>query len=202
VLPVTAVGPQRIFSTFDRPRSGMAIGVVNSDWYKLPDDELRFHFTVYGQYDCVSAKPVEPGQWVHVATTVDADGTPTLYVNGEEAERRFRPINLVGGADPQGAEPLDNSAEANEAAPAEWSATRDTPVGQATAGRARIGRNPQGADGDISPECWQGRISNVAVYDRALDAKEIRRHFEATSDKQTDHSSARRPVPSENKVIQ
>lgn len=183
VLPATAVGPQRIFSTFDRPRSGMAIGVVNSDWYKLPDDELRFHFTVYGQYDCVSAQPIEPGEWVHVATTVDAEGTPTLYVNGEEAERRFRPINQVGGADPQ---------EANEAAPVEWSATRDTPVGQATAGRARIGRNPQGADGDISPECWHGRISNVAVYDRVLPAQEIRLHFAATRDKRMDHGSQSR----------
>lgn len=189
VLPMTAMGPQRIFSTFDRPRSGMAIGVVNGGWYKLPDDDLKFHFTVYGQYDCVSAKPIEPGKWVHVATTIDADGTPTLYVNGQEAERRFRPINLAG-ADPQDADsPI--VTEEQDVATGEWSATRETPVGQTTAGRARIGRNPQGADGDISPERWQGQISNVAVYDRVLDAKEIYRHFAATSDKLTDHSSER-----------
>lgn len=196
VLPMRAMGPQRIFSTFDRPRSGMAIGVVNGEWYKLSDDDLKFHFTVYGQYDCVSAKPIEPGKWVHVATTIDSNGTPTLYVNGQEAERRFRPINLAGGDLPD----ADSSRvmEAKDAALVEWSATRETPVGKATAGHARIGRNPQGADGDISPECWQGEISSVAIYDRVLEAQEIRRHFAATSDKLTDHSSEQ-PLDQSNK---
>jgi hypothetical protein len=47
-------------------------------------------------------------------------------------------------------------------------------------GTARIGRNPVGSDGQVSPECWSGLISNVAVYDRVLEAKEIHQHFTAT----------------------
>ncbi len=172
-------GPKRIVSTFDRPRSGMAIGVVDGAWYKLPDDELKFQLTVYGVYDCISVTPVPLNEWIHVAATIDAAGTPTLYVNGAAVERRFRPLGLVGGA------------AADDDAPAAWLADAPTPIGQSTAGQARIGRNPVGSDGQISPERWQGQISNVAVYDRALEAAEIRRHFEATRSSLVEHNAER-----------
>jgi hypothetical protein len=37
-----------------------------------------------------------------------------------------------------------------------------------------------GSDGQVSPERFQGQISNVAVYDRVLGAKEIQQHVRAT----------------------
>lgn len=173
VRPAIALGPQRIFSTFDRPHSGMAFGVVDGGWYKMPTNDLKFQLTLYGRYDCLSAVPVAAGDWVHLAATVDAAGTPGLFVNGAEVGRRFRPPNEL-------------DANGN---PAEWVESQVTPLGAATGGRARIGRNPPGAMNEIARECWQGEISNVAVYDRVLDAKEIRRHYEATRDTKTDHNS-------------
>jgi hypothetical protein len=173
VLPSEkAHGPQRIFSTFDRPRSGMAIGIVNGTWYELPQNDLKFHFTTYGGYDCLSATTLRPDEWVHVAATVDSAGTPTLYVNGTPVERRFRPMNSAP-------EPLGGQGQG------EWLADRPTPPGTPTAGIARIGRNPVGADGDISPERWAGQISNLAIYDRVLTADEIRLHYEATRNTMT-----------------
>lgn len=179
VLPTArATGPQRIFSTFDRPRSGIALGVVDGRWYKLPDDDLKFHLTVYGDYDCISATPIAPEQWVHLAATIDAAGTPTLYVDGAAVERRFRPLGLVG-------EPLADDQPAEQPA-APWPAEAATPIGRTTAGQARIGRNPVGSDGQVSPERYQGQISNVAVYDRVLGPNEIQQHVRATRDAATD----------------
>jgi hypothetical protein len=173
VLPGEAPsGPQRIFSTFDRPRSGLAIGVVDGRWYNLADDELKFHLTVYGVYDCISATPIARNRWVHLAATIGADGAPALYINGEAVERRFRPLPEGDAAPPP-------------AGPANWSAERPTPVGKTTAGEARLGRNPWGADGQVSPERWTGRISDVAVYDRVLGVQEIREHFQATKSRET-----------------
>ncbi|BBO35913.1 LamG-like jellyroll fold domain-containing protein [Lacipirellula parvula] len=196
VLPQAGVGPQRIFSTFDRPRSGMALGVVNGGWYQFGDDDLRLHFTVYGKYDCVSAAHLEPGKWVHVAATVDAAGTPLLYLNGSPAELRFRPLDVVEENNSQDMDPLDFLAQQDRqakkaATPVEWLATRETPLGLATAGRARLGRNPSSANGDISPERWQGQLASVAVYDRVLKPEELSRHFAATKDTTTDHNNGR-----------
>jgi hypothetical protein len=175
VLPTAAVtGPQRIFSTFDRPRAGWAIGVVDGRWYKLPEDDLKFHLTIYGVYDCVSTTPIAANEWVHLAATIDNAGTPALYVNGARMERRFRPPNTIGG---------ENGAETPAAV---WSADSPTPIGKTTAGAARIGRNPVGSDSAISPERWQGQISNVAVYDRVLTEQEIHDHFEATRKRKTE----------------
>lgn len=173
VRPAVALGPQRVFSTFDRPHSGMAFGVVDGAWYKMPSEDLRFQLTLYGRYDCLSATPVKEGEWVHLAATVDAAGKPGLFVNGREVGQRFRPPNEV-----------DANGD-----PAEWVESQETPLGAMTGGRARIGRNPPGAMNEIARECWQGEISNVAVYDRVLDAAEVRRHYAATRDKQTDHNS-------------
>jgi hypothetical protein len=164
---VAPSGPQRVVSTFDRPRSGMAMGVVDGSWYKLSDEKLRFQFTVYGSYDCVSSTPVRRGEWMHLAATVDAAGTPTLYVDGEQVERRFRPT--------MAAEEL--AASRNEVA--EWLTEAPTPVGRTTGGLLRIGRNPVGSDGQITAERWQGQISNVAIYDRVLTAAELREHHDA-----------------------
>ena len=196
VRPVAGSGPQRIFSTFDRPQSGMAIGVVDTPWYKLPEDELRFHLTLYGRYDCMSTVPLTPNKWVHLAATVDAEGTPTLYVDGEEVDRRFRPILALAKREPEKmltdadvflGDALD---EKPDETPRPWLEQQETPLGTETSGAARIGRNPEGSDGRISPECWQGQISNVAVYDRVLTAKEIRRHMNATRDKLAERRAA------------
>jgi hypothetical protein len=172
-------GPQRIFSTFDRPRSGMAIGIVDGPWYKLPDARLKFHLTLYGVYDCISEAPVAMGQWVHLAATVDAAGAPTLYVNGAATKPRFRNIAHVAAFEMEGM----NQADA-------WTEEGETPLGNPTGGQARIGRNPLGSDGQISPERWRGQISNVAVYDRVLGADEVREHYLATRDKATNQRAA------------
>jgi hypothetical protein len=190
VLPTDGAGPQRIFSTFDRPHSGMAIGVVGTSWYELPEDELRFHLTVYGRYDAMATSPLTPGKWVHVAATIDAEGTPTMFVDGREVDRRFRPIRALSD-EPQemltDAEVFlgDGPDEEKEEPPRPWLEEQETPLGVVTSGAARIGRNPDGSDGKISPECWQGQISNVAVYDRVLSPAEIRSHMEATRDATT-----------------
>ena len=178
VFPEDApTGPRRVFSTFDRPRSGMAIGVVDGAWYKLPDDDLKFQLTVYGDYDCLSASPIRLREWVHLAATIDAEGKPRLYVNGDPVAPSFRQIDAVAGVQAGGVEPTDV-----------WTPDAPTPVGRPTGGQGRIGRNPVGSDGQISPERWHGQISNVAVYDRVLGAEEIREHFLATRDTLIDHS--------------
>ena len=187
VRPVAGEGPQRIFSTFDRPLSGMAIGAVDTRWYKLPEDELRFHVTVYGRYDCISTTPLTPNKWVHLAATIDAEGTPTLYVDGQEVDRRFRPIRALRN-EPQALLTdadvfLGDGLEPKEEEPRPWFETQETPLGTKTTGAARIGRNPEGSDGKISPERWLGEISNVATYDRVLTAEEIQRHAQATRDR-------------------
>lgn len=187
VRPVAGEGPQRILSTFDRPLSGMAIGAVDTTWYKLPEDELRFHVTVYGRYDCMSTTPLAPNKWVHLAATIDAAGTPTLYVDGKEVERRFRPIRALSKDSQELLTDADvflgDALEPKEEQPRPWLDQQETPLGTKTTGAARIGRNPEGSDGKISPERWQGEISNVAVYDRALTAEEIQRHAQTTRDR-------------------
>ena len=105
-------------------------------------------------------------------------------------DRRFRPIRALSN------EPeklltdaelfLGDGLEQKEEPPRPWLEEQATPLGKETSGAARIGRNPDGSDGQISPECWQGQISNVAVYDRVLTAKEIRRHMSATRDQLID----------------
>jgi hypothetical protein len=169
VLPDQATaGPQRVFSTFDRPRSGLALGVVDGRWNSFGDDDRRhLLLTVYGDYDCVARDPLIDGQWVHIAATVDASGAPTLYVDGITAGVRYRSIGDGAAAGADRTTWLDESP---------------TPVGRATAGAAKIGRNPVGSDGGISPERWQGQISHVAVYDRVLNAAEIQSHFAATKE--------------------
>jgi hypothetical protein len=144
------------------------MGLVDGPWYRFPENELKFHLTVYGVYDCVSIRPVAVDAWVHLAASIDAQGTPALYVNGEPSELRFRPIALA------------REAVAPDGAPLAWTSAIPTPVGQMTGGAARIGRNPAGADGLITPERWQGHISHVALYDRALNADEISQHYQAT----------------------
>ncbi len=193
VRPTVGSGPQRIFSTFDRPHSGMAIGVVDTPWYKLPENELRFQLTIYGRYDCLSTVPLTPNKWVHLAATVDFEGTPTLYVDGQEVDRRFRPIRALSNEPEKlltDADVFLGDAAQEEEQPRPWLEEQATPLGVETSGTARIGRNPDGSDGKISPECWQGQISNVAVYDRVLTAKEIRRHLNATRDKLTNSHAA------------
>jgi hypothetical protein len=155
-------GPQRIFSSFDRPHSGMAMGLVNGAWYKLADNELKLQLTLYGVYDCVGTAAVRPDRWVHVAATVDAQGKPALYVDGRWTPLRYRQVSTgIDGAR------IDH-----------WSDDLAAPAGIASAGLARIGRNPVGGDGAISPEQWQGLINSVAVYDRVLGAEEIAEHAE------------------------
>ena len=171
----------------------MAIGVVDTPWYKLPENELRFQLTIYGRYDCLSTVPLTPNKWVHLAATVDSEGTPTLYVDGQEVDRRFRPIRALSNEPEKLLTDADvflgDAAEVEEQ-PRPWLEEQATPLGVETSGTARIGRNPDGSDGKISPECWQGQISNVAVYDRVLTAKEIRRHLNATRDKLTKSHAA------------
>jgi hypothetical protein len=174
VLPTEGpTGPRRVYSTFDRPRSGIAIGLVNGAWYNFPNDDLKVHLTAYGVYDVMGTETVGLHRWTHLAATVEADGKPTLYVNSALTPQQVR--SFVG-------------AEPDK--PVAWSADGPTPVGRTTSGVARIGRNPVGSDGHISPERWQGQISHVAVYDRVLPAKEIREHFEATQSAETATSSA------------
>lgn len=199
VRPVAGVGPQRIFSTFDRPRSGMAIGVVDTAWYKLPEEELRFHLTLYGRYDCISTTALTPNEWVHLAATVANDGTPTLYVDGRKVDRRFRPIRALTNNEPEklltDAEVfLDDALEKPQAdePPRPWLEEQQNLMGTPTNGAARLGRNPDGSDGKISPERWQGQVSNVAVYDRVLTAREIRQHMNATRERLTDLPAASR----------
>jgi biotin carboxyl carrier protein len=196
VRPAEGTGPQRIISTFDRPQSGMAIGVVNAGWYQLPEDELRFQLTIYGRYDCLAVTPLKPNRWVHLAATVDAQGTPTLYVDGQEVDRRFRPVRALSNEPEKLLTDADvflgDGADESDEAPRPWLAEQETPLGVPTAGAARLGRNPEGSDGKISPECWQGQLSNVAVYDRVLRPAEIRRHMEATRAKLTDDGSVPR----------
>lgn len=167
VLPDQATaGPQRIFSTFDRPRSGLALGVVDGRWNSFGSDDRRhLLLTVYGDYDCVAAEPLADGRWVHVAATVDSSGAPTLYVDGAAVDVRYRSLG-EGAADGAGR--------------TTWLDACPTPVGRATAGAAKMGRNPLGSDGGITPERWQGQLSHVAVYDRVLNAGEIENHVAAT----------------------
>lgn len=177
VLPDEAsTGRHRIFSTFDRPHSGMALGVVDGGRFELSEGEMRVHFTAYGGYDCISTTPLAPGQWVHLVATVDRDGTPTLYVDGKVVAHKFRIA------------PATIDFETFEDKPAIWSDERPDEVGQRSGGEARIGRNPLGSDGKITPERWQGQIGNVALYDRVLNAREISEHYQATRDRAVDRT--------------
>jgi hypothetical protein len=165
--------PRRVLSTFDRmPRRGFAFGVVDAPWYKLPEEGLYLHLTTHGAYDCVSKTPAPAGEWVHLAATIDGQGVPRLYINGEPTEVRYRPIGAGGYVD-------DAAASAGM-----WTETRpaNTAAPAASTGPARIGRNPLGADGQCHPERWHGQLGHVAVYDRALDAAEIKKHYEAGRD--------------------
>jgi hypothetical protein len=164
-------GPRRVLSNFDRmPRRGFGFGVVDAPWYQLPEEGLFLHLTAYGAYDCVSKSPAPAGQWVHLAATIDAAGEPRLYVNGEEVDVRFRPIGAGGYVDDAAADGAGVWGE--ERPPTAAAAAPST-------GPARIGRNPDGTDGQCHPERWLGQLGHVAVYDRALDPEEIKRHYDA-----------------------
>jgi hypothetical protein len=165
VLPQPAnSSPQRIISTFDRPRSGIAIGVVDGAWNNCPVGGLKLHLTVYGVYDCVAQSQLPRNQWVHVVATVDEASEPLLYINGRRSDQLIR--SFVGRASGEKPPWADNSPIA---------------VGRPTTGFAMIGRNPTGSDGQVSPELWQGSIAHVAVYDRALTDREIREHADLTN---------------------
>ena len=108
-----------------------------------------------------------------------ARGTPLLYVNGEPAERSFRDITKKEDEELNPDEPAWLKEDVERQIP--WTDESPTTVGRTTKGLARIGRNPFGAEGQISPEQWEGQISNVAIYDRVLGPDEVQRHFRADS---------------------
>lgn len=171
----TRTGPQRIFSTFDRPpRSGYGFGVVDGSWYQLDADKCFLHFTAHGVYDCVSTIEVPAGQWVHLAAVVQADGEPQLYVNGLVSEKLFwmQAVGEAAAAKPEGDRTRRNKAWFNQ-----WKPGLTVAPGP---GVARIGRNPPGSDGRCATERFEGLLSDVAVYGRALTAEEIQRHYEAS----------------------
>ncbi|HMO84824.1 MAG TPA: hypothetical protein PKC18_07885 [Lacipirellulaceae bacterium] len=167
VLPAANLsGPKRILSNFARPpRTGFAFGLVDGPWYQF-GDELLVHFTAHGVYDCISEEAQKFGQWAHVAATVDAQGEPQLYVNGRPAGRRFRP-----------------NGEEQWHAGARWNAAMRI---AASANALRMGRNPPRDDAEVPIEPLLGQLSEVAIYDRALDAEEIRRHYDAARTPTTD----------------
>lgn len=168
-IGLNPVPPQRVLSTFDRSpgRTGFAFGLVGGPWYRLPEEGVMAHFTVHGVYDCISTTSVPEDEWLHLATVVDASGEPTLYMNGEPAEKRYR---------------QQRDAKDGDDAPDNWIAPKDWNrplIGTPSAGPARLGRNPEGSLQRNSPEEFQGWMSDVAVYDRALTAEEILRHYDS-----------------------
>jgi hypothetical protein len=164
----TGIGPQRILSTFDRmPRTGFAFGLVDGPWYKLPEPGLMLHFTVHGVYDCVSVEGTAAGEWTHLTAVVDESGEPTLYIDGKQAGERYRPQRARGEA--------DADAGRNWVAAGDW---KSALIGTPSPGPALLGRNPPGNDAKAPPEWFEGWLSDVAVYDRALGEDEIRRHYE------------------------
>jgi hypothetical protein len=161
--------PQRVLSTFDRdPKpTGFAFGVVSGPWYDMPNDGVMAHFTMHGVYDCISSVRTPYDEWLHLATVIDGQGEPTLYMNGELIEKLYRQRTDAGDG---------------KTTPHTWVAAEDWDqplIGTVSSGPARLGRNPKGRASAINPEDFQGLMSDVAVYDRALTADEIRQHYEA-----------------------
>ena len=172
--------PQRVLSTFDRgpERTGFAFGVVGAPWYRLPEEGILAHFTVHGVYDCISTVSVREDQWTHLATVVNSTGEPSLYMNGELVGIRYR---------------QQRDARDGDDSPESWISAKDWDrplLGSPSGGPARLGKHPAGSAERNATEEFQGWMSDVAVYDRALTAEEINLHHDAVERQpETDKSS-------------
>jgi hypothetical protein len=109
--------------------------------------------------ECVSAAQIPFMQWSHIAGTFDPNGGLTLYINGEEAGHLKIAAHLARGeVDPK--------------------------TGQPTGGTFQIGRNleelPAAASIKIPASySFDGIIDELKIYDRALDAGEIKTSYES-----------------------
>jgi hypothetical protein len=161
--------PQRVLSTFDHSPAptGFAFGVVGAPWYRLLEDGILVHFTVHGVYDCISTVSVREDEWTHLATVVDSNGEPNLFINGELVDKRYR---------------QQHDARDGDDSPDSWIAAKNWNrplLGTPSGGPARLGKHPAGSAKRNAIEEFQGWMSDVAVYDRALPAGEIFRHYDA-----------------------
>lgn len=125
------------------------------------ESHLFLFFTFFGEFDCVSTVVVEPERWTHLAVTVDAQGQPTLFVNGRPVPTliRFEKDGLPLGALPETWTPLNRRSQGSVS--------------------CLLGRNPKSSTNKYPAEQWQGLMDGVAVFDRVLVADEILKHFEA-----------------------
>jgi len=165
--------PQRIISTFsgkqgsrEDSRGGFGFGVASSSFVapqRMPPMILLF--TCYGVYDCVAEVGLTANQWTHVAATVGADGRPELYINGRQAPARFR-------ADGR----FQTGVVGYSRIPNSWNPSL---VGSLTSNPLTLGRNPDAANTSYPPEQWQGAIDEIAFFDKKLDSKVIRQHYES-----------------------
>jgi hypothetical protein len=174
--------PQRILSSFNRPPcQGFAFGVADRGWYRLPEQGPFLHVTAHGVYDCVSVNSIPVDQWVHLAASLDEMGEPQLYINGKLVSKRFRkrdPIDTEGVDVGEGTTAVEGGGDDGHRWETfdSWDGSK---IGLVSEGMTMIGRNPPDSDGRTPPERWQGQLGGVAIYDRALSAEEIVRHYEA-----------------------
>jgi len=149
----------RILSNFERPpRRGFAFGVVDGAWFDRETPKRALVVTLHGVYDCISLSETPVNEWMHLAATIDDQGRPRLYLNGEPTETMLRRVGR--------SEWISTDEDANA-----WE-------GIPSSGPLTLGRNPI-----RPPEEWRGSISHVAVYDRVLTIDEIRRHVKAAVQK-------------------
>lgn len=174
--------PQRILSSFNRPPcQGFAFGVADRGWYRLPEQGPFLHVTAHGVYDCVSVESIPVDEWVHLATSLDEQGEPRLYINGKLASKRFRkrdPAEIDADVDSAGVAAVEGGGDDGH----QWEmfdAWDGSKIGLVSEGKTMIGQNPPNVDGRTPAERWQGQLGGVAIYDRVLSAEEIAQHYEA-----------------------
>ena len=135
-------GVQRVVSNahyLNRAHAGFALGIKRD----VAVNRTLPYFTFFGFADYQGTTPIPVGEWVHLAVTVDKNGTPLLYINGQAVKTIMDPQQrpVPGGLIRASNKPL-------------------------LIGTSRLKNGKQG-------ESFEGGIDELAIFDSVLTPNQI-----------------------------
>lgn len=126
------------------PVNGFALGVAGLSDYPISVDGPPLMFTAYGIFSAVSKESIPTDRWVHVAVSLDGQGTLKLIIDGAEVAHHI------------------NEDTRRHKMPGYQGIKRPLPS-----------KEPMLVGSSINEKQWVGGIDEVAIYNRALSLDEI-----------------------------
>ncbi len=169
--PADLRGNCRIVSTRGTA-GGFAVGIAGSD-NSADARAMTVMLNVYNVQDFSTTLPVQANVWTHVVVTVDDEGEPRVYLNGELSPMLVRDARRGG---------LRRAYFPFEEVKADVRKAFARP----SDGTLYLATNPppaNAAENVIDKEfgAFQGQLDEVALYVRALSAAEVREHYRAAT---------------------